>query len=232
MEKKPSIFKDFKDASRNNPVIAFAVLWVGLMPSIGSLVFVPWALQQSDWISSLDFSSPFVAFSSIIIAALLMGLALIPTTLIAGLTGFLLGWKAFIWLVIAYSAATLLGYFWGKRLGGDSLAYLLQKYPKAQVLLDDKKKNIGELIFFVRLSPIIPFALSNLLFALLKSGWKKLLLFGTIGMLPRTTLVFISGTLVSDIFAAVTSGGISGKGWIFIAFLIFSIWGIWRYFKR
>lgn len=231
MKKKRSIFKEFKDTSRNNPLITFAVLWVSLMPSIGSLVIVPWALHESSWISSLDFSSPLIAISAMMIAVLLMGFALIPTTLIAALSGFLLGWEAFIWLVIAYSIATLLGYAWGKKLGGNSLEYLLGKYPKAKNLLEEKKDKIGELIFFVRLSPVIPFALSNLLFALLKSGWIKLLIFGTIGMLPRTTLVFLSGTLVSDIYAAVSTEGISGKGWIFIAFLALSIWGIWKYFK-
>jgi uncharacterized membrane protein YdjX (TVP38/TMEM64 family) len=231
MEKKRSIFKEFKEASRNNPKIALAVLWVSLMPSTGSFILVPWALHQSKWISLLDFSSPQVAFTALTVSTLLMGLAIMPTTLIAALSGFLLGWKAFPWLVLGYSLATLLGYAWGKGLGGQSLDFLLNKYPKAKGLIDQKRENLGELIFFVRLSPVIPFALSNLLFALLNSGWKKLILFGTMGMLPRTTLVFFSGTLVSDLYAALNTEGISGKGWIFSGLLLLSFWGIWRFFK-
>ena len=231
MGKKRSIFKEFKEAGRNNPKITFAVLWVSLMPSIGSFVLVPWTLHQSEWISLLDFSSPQVAFTALTVSTLLMGLAIMPTTLIAALSGFLLGWKAFPWLVLGYSMATLFGYAWGKSLSGESLDFLLHKYPKAKKLLEQKKENIGELIFFVRLSPIIPFALSNLLFALIKSGWVKLILFGTLGMLPRTTLVFFSGTLVSDIYSALKSEGISGKGWFFLGFLMLSFWGIWRFFK-
>ncbi len=91
---------------------------------------------------------------------------------------------------------------------------------------------MGELIFFVRLSPIIPFALSNLMFALLKSGWKKLVIFGTIGMLPRTTLVFISGTLANDLYTAIRQDGVSEKVWIFVFLLVLSFWGIWRFFRK
>jgi uncharacterized membrane protein YdjX (TVP38/TMEM64 family) len=231
MEKKRSIFKELREAGRNNPKIALAILWVSLMPSIGSLIIVPWALHESNWISSLDFDIFLVAVSALMISILLMGFAIMPTTLIAGLSGFLLGWKAFPWLVLGYSIASLLGYGWGKGLSGENLDFLLKKYPKAKRLLDEKKGNIGELIFYVRLSPIIPFALSNLLFALLKSGWKKLILFGTLGMLPRTTLVFFSGTLVTDIYSALKAQGITGKGWIFLGFLLLSFWGIWRFFK-
>ncbi|WP_291778438.1 VTT domain-containing protein [Cecembia sp.] len=232
MEKKRGIFKEFREASRINPLMASAILWVSLMPALGSTVLVPLALSNSALLSEMNFYHPFTGLLALGVAVALMGFALIPTTMLAGLSGFLLGWNAFPWLVLGYTLATLLGYAWGKSLSEDSLAFLLEKYPKAKKLLDQKKGEIGTLIFFVRLSPIIPFALSNLLFALLRSGWKKLVLFGTIGMLPRTSLVFFSGTLASDIYAAIRSEGISGKGWIFLGLLALSIWGIWRFFRK
>jgi uncharacterized membrane protein YdjX (TVP38/TMEM64 family) len=161
-----------------------------------------------------------------------MGLALMPTTLFAALSGFLFGWQAFIWVVVGYTLVMLLGYAWGKKLSGNSLEIILQQYPKAKDLLLKKEGKMGELVFFVRLSPVIPFALSNLLFSLIKSGWKKLVVFGTLGMLPRTTLVFFSGTIASNIYGAIQQEGVSGKGWVFIALLVLSIWGIWRFFKQ
>jgi uncharacterized membrane protein YdjX (TVP38/TMEM64 family) len=117
-------------------------------------------------------------------------------------------------------------------LSGDSLELILDKYPKAKKMLERKSGRMGELIFFVRLSPVIPFALSNLMFALLKSGWKKLVIYGAIGMLPRTTLVFVSGTLASDLYTAIKQEGINGKVWIFIFLLMLSFWGIWRFFRK
>ncbi len=232
MEKKQGIFKEFKIAGKQNPVVAFALLWVSFMPSIGSLVFVPLAVKFNSFLSELDFGDFITVLTGLLISILLMGLALMPTTLIAGISGFIFGWQAFPWLVLGYTLATLLGYGWGKKLGGGSLEIILDKYPKAKTMLERKSGRMGELIFFVRLSPVIPFALSNLMFALLKSGWKKLVIFGTIGMLPRTTLVFISGTLAIDLYTAIRQEGVSGKVWIFVFLLLLSFWGIWRFFRK
>lgn len=232
MEKKRGFFKEFKEASQTNPIMAFAILWVSIMPSVGTLVLIPYALANSQFLMELNFLDPFIGLLALVIAAALMGFALMPTTMLAALSGFLLGWKAFPGLVLGYTLATLIGYAWGKSLSKSSGELLLERYPKAKSMLKRKKERIGELIFFVRLSPVIPFALSNLLFALLRSGWKKLIIFGTIGMLPRTTLVFLSGTLVSDMYQAIQTDGISGKGWIFTVFLLVSFWGIWKFFSH
>lgn len=232
MKKKEGIFKRIQLIGKSNPAVALALIWVSLIPSICSLFLVPLAVSYLSVLELIDFTSLFTILVFVSTATLLMGLALIPTTLFAALSGFLFGWQAFIWVVIGYTLATLLGYAWGKKLGGNSLEVILQQYPKARDLLQKKEGRMGELIFFVRLSPVIPFALSNLLFALIKSGWKKLVVFGTLGMLPRTTLVFFSGTIASNIYGAVQQERVSGKGWIFILLLLLSIYGIWRFFKR
>lgn len=232
MEKKQGIFKEFRLAGKQNPVVALALLWVSLMPSIGSLVFVPLAVTYNSFLTELDFGDFITVSTGLLVSIILMGLALMPTTLIAGLSGFIFGWQAFPWLVLGYTLATLLGYGWGKKLSGESLDLILDKYPKAKIMLERKSGRLGELIFFVRLSPVIPFALSNLMFALMKSGWKKLVIFGTIGMLPRTTLVFVSGTLASDLYTAIRQDGINGKVWIFVFLLLLSFWGIWRFFRK
>ncbi|MFD2034699.1 TVP38/TMEM64 family protein [Belliella marina] len=230
MEKKTGIFKDIKLIGKNNPAVAIALLWVSIIPSICSLILVPLAVRNTSFLEQIDFSNALGILLYVFGGMLLMGLALMPTTLFAGLSGFLFGWQAFLWVIVGYSLATLLGYIWGKSLGKDSLDLILEKYPKAKDLIRQKENKVGELIFFVRLSPVIPFALSNLLFALLKSGWKKLVFFGTFGMLPRTTLVFFSGTIASDIYSAIQQDGIGGKGWVFIFLLALSIWGIWSFF--
>lgn len=232
MKKKEGIFKEMRRIGKNNPAVALALVWASLIPSISSLFLVPLAVNYLPVLELIDFTSLFIILIFVCTATLLMGFALMPTTLFAALSGFLFGWQAFIWVVIGYTMATLLGYAWGKKLGGNNLEVILQQYPKARDLLQKKEGRIGELIFFVRLSPAIPFALSNLLFALIKSGWKKIVIFGTLGMLPRTTLVFFSGTIASNSYAAIQQDGINGKGEIFILLLIFSIWGIWRFLKK
>lgn len=232
MTKKESIFKEFKDTARINPYVAIAMIWVTIMPSLGSLFLVPWTVSQADWLVKLDFFNPITVSVALLVSILLMGFALMPTTLVAGLSGFFIGWPVFPWLVLGYTLATVLGYAWGKKVGGDSLPIILSRYPKAANLIKRKEGKLGELIFFVRISPVIPFALSNLLFALMRSGYWKIVLFGTLGMLPRTTLVFFSGTLASSIYTAIRQGEGMTPYAVFIFLLIFSIWGIWRFFTK
>lgn len=231
MEKKQGIFKEFQSAYRINPVVALALVWVAVVPSLGSLLGIPVLIHYSENLQNWDFSSVLTAATYLLFVTLLMGFALMPTTLVAGLSGFLFGWEAFLYLFLAYNLASVLGYAWGKKLGGESLDLILDRYPKAKNLIEMKRNRMGELIFFGRLSPILPFAVSNFLFSLLHVGWKKLVLFGSIGMLPRTIITFSAGTLGTDIYSAINQEGISGKAWIFIFLLLLSLWGIWRFFR-
>ncbi|MCH7403421.1 TVP38/TMEM64 family protein [Belliella kenyensis] len=232
MKKKEGIFKRLKRIGEKNPRMVIAIAWVSIIPALSSLLLIPLVLSKAN---ELDFSPQLhliQTFLYVVIGMITMGLALIPTTLFAILSGFLLGWGVFPALIVSYALASLIGYGCGKSLSQDNLDVLLSQYPKASTLLKDKSDNMGELIFFVRISPVIPFALSNLLFAMLRTGWKKLIIWGTLGMLPRTSLAFFSGTIAFDLYSAIHEEGTNGKVWIFIGLLLLSIWGIWRFFTK
>lgn len=232
MKKKEGIFKEFQSTYRINPGIALALLWVTVIPSVGSLSSVPFLIKYSESLQNLSLSDHLVSSIYLVLVTLLMGLALMPTTLVAGISGFIFGWAAFPFLFIAYNLASILGYTWGKKLGGESLDLILDKYPKGKNMIETKRDRMGELVFFGRLSPVLPFAVSNLTFSLLHVGLKKLVIFGSIGMLPRTIITFWAGTVGTDVYSAINQEGISGKAWIFILLLVLSIWGIWRFFKK
>jgi uncharacterized membrane protein YdjX (TVP38/TMEM64 family) len=227
MEKKAGFFKELQASFRLHPMLAVALAWVAVTPSVGTLLSLSVFAKNPTELQQLEFHSFGFQLAYLLVGILAMGLALLPTTFFAAVSGFLFGWEAFGWLFAAYNLAALLGYVWGRKLGGNSLDILFSKYPKAHRLLE-KQENMGELVFFGRLSPILPFAVSNLFFALLGTGWRKLLVYGSLGMLPRTLLVFWSGTLAKDLYAAIEQEGISGKGWIFLGLLLVSVWGIWR----
>ena len=131
-------------AGKQNPIVALALLWVSFMPSIGSLLFVPLAVKYNSFLSELDFADFKTVLSGLLVSIMLMGLALMPTTLIAGISGFIFGWQVFPWLVLGYTLATLLGYGWGKKLSGNSLELILDKYPKAKTMLEEKSGHMGE----------------------------------------------------------------------------------------
>ncbi|WP_246535247.1 TVP38/TMEM64 family protein [Litoribacter ruber] len=226
MGKKDSIFKRIKLILTSNPVIIWAMAWVSFMPSIGSFFFINHLYNNTEKLRMVDVLDFNVLFPFLIISASVMGLALMPTTLVAIITGFLFGWEAFPILAVAYLFATAIGYLLGKRLDHNSLEILLEKYPKARQVIAEKQDQVSQLIFFVRISPIIPFALSNLLFALLRADLKKVIWVGFLGMLPRTLLAFTTGIMAKSMLEAFREGNNLYQMLIFFALLLLSIWGI------
>lgn len=229
MNKKPTIFKQLAVIYRRNPWVLLAFIWTATVPSLGSLLVVHWLYDNGGEVAVSSLLAAGNGFWYVIIGAILMGLAFIPTTLFAIISGFLFGWEAFLFLVIAYSLASMLGYLGGKFLEKDSLQYLLKPYPKAKELIESKKDQMGKLVFFVRISPVVPFAISNLLFALLGSGLKRVVWFGLLGMLPRTFLAFLTGTLASSIQQAMASDTYSWHYPAIGLFFVISLWGIYSF---
>ncbi|UCS95374.1 VTT domain-containing protein [Echinicola marina] len=219
-----------KTTYHNNPAMAFALLWVMIIPILGSSLTLSFLYEYSTSLpASIDLIN---ILSFIIIGSIMMGIAFCPTTLLAIVSGFIWGWAAFPILVLAYSLASLLGYFIGLKLDHNSLNIILESYPKAGQVVQEKRSKIGNLIFFVRISPVIPFALSNLLFALLKTGWKKLLFYGVLGMLPRTLMAFSIGVMAESFMEALSNRKGSLQIFLFLGLLFLSIWGIIRFFRN
>lgn len=232
MRNKPSIFKRIRGIYDNNPAILWAVGWVTIVPSLGSVFAVNLLYANQEAINQWQFGTPGFLPLYVGITSLLMGLALIPTTLLALLSGFLFGWISFSWLVIAYSIASAIGYMAGKNLDNSSLEFLLKKYPKAAQLIADKRRQISQLIFFVRLSPVIPFALSNLLFALIRVPLAKVIWMGLWGMLPRTLMAFTTGVFADSLISAVEEQSGAGQLFAILLLILLSGWGIYRFFRK
>lgn len=203
------------------------------MPSAGSLLSLQYLLVHFErWrIPVLDSPIPVLLF--VVATAFSMGFALIPTTLLAIISGYIWGWQAFPYLIAAYTLAAGIGYIAGRSVSTDMLGPLLERYPKVRKVITDKQQQIGSLIFFIRISPAIPFAFSNILFALLSTGLKRVLWFGLWGMLPRTTLAFSSGVFAESIYDAIQDNTRSSTDIILIfGFFAISIIGIWHFFRQ
>ena len=232
MGDKQTLLRRLKTFYAINPKMVWAIGWVAVFPSLGSLITLNFLYNHPGILNGVQFLSWDFVTLYLVITTLLMGLALLPTTFLAILSGFLFGWVSFPFLILGYTMATVTGYQVGKRLESGSLAFLLNQYPKAARLIEEKKDNISQLIFFVRLSPVIPFALSNLLFALLQTGLVKVLWMGLWGMLPRTSMAFITGILGESLMDAM-EGDSGGQQILVIAVLLLvSIWGIYRFFTK
>lgn len=202
-------------------------IWVTVMPGVGSLVLLANYTVPETYVLENAQNHLILTFG----IALLLGLAFLPTTLTALAIGYFFGWVGFPSLFIGYLLANVIGYSLGKILNTDFLPLLSDQKPELKVEIENRIKHPERLVFFIRISPVIPFAISNFLFASLKIDLKKVLLYGIPGMLPRTLIAFGTGLLASS-FTDAQKAMNDPFQWIILAILLFlSFWGLYRNLK-
>jgi len=228
MPKKDSIFKDLVRYFRSHPSTTLGWIWVSFVPLLGSLLLST-RYEQLEQIVLTGIGDHILLT---LILALLVGLAFLPTTFTALASGFFWGWTVFPHLVIAYLLANVLGYSLGKWLNADFRTLLYARHPSLQEEIERRTDQPAGLVFFVRISPVIPFAISNFLFASLGIPLSKIIRFGLPGMLPRTILAFASGMAAQSFLDAQASLK-DPHDWLVLGLLLVgSIWGIWHFWNK
>ncbi len=228
MTKKGSFFKLLRDYFGGNILAGFGWLWVAVMPAVGSS-YLLYSYERLDQLSLYQ-ATDYLIYTLLI--GLILGLALMPTTLMSIACGFFWGWKGFIPLVLGYILANVLGYLIGKKLNSGFFDRLYDRYPDTRDLLKSKIDKPGQLIFFVRISPVVPFAISNFLFASLRVPLAKVLIYGIPGMLPRTLIAFITGLIANSFLGAKESLSSPGQIGLVVFLLLASGIGIYHQLRN
>lgn len=86
-----------------------------------------------------------------------------------------------------------------KRIDGDKFRNYLSDNKNVSTILNNIRKEELKFIFFTKLSPVLPFALTNFVFALSGAKLKNILLGGFLGMIPRTLLAVWTGSQAKEI---------------------------------
>ncbi len=162
-----------------------------------------------------------------------MAFALTPTTLVALIAGFFLGFRAVPSLVLAYAAASLLGYEAARWLDGGRLLARLSQKPKVRQLVERVREREFSVTALARLSPVLPFALTNVLFSFVNVSRKNLLLGGLLGMLPRTVLSVWAGTEARTLRRLLeTPNEANASQWILLVLILVSLIGLGYVLQR
>ena len=196
----PAVWALLKD-NRN---LAFGLGFFSVVPLLFSSLLGSWLLFNIEAVNQLvpDYGLLFVLASSLTMAA-----GLTPTTFVALITGFFIGWPGAFALVFAYTLASALGYGLGRTLDRGHFLKSLMRFPVAASIADDLRHKPIAMLILVRLSPALPFCLMNLLLAALKVNLRTFLLAGAIGMLPRTLFSLWAGNQSRDLVALLKHGG-------------------------
>ncbi len=155
---------------------------------------VLYSLSISDWVWLFAAST------------LTMALALTPSTLIALISGYFLGWSAFFFIIISYPASSVIGYTVGKKLDRGKLMSTLPHESKIHLILNElQHHHQWPLVILTRISPILPFSLMNLVLPAIGVRLHIFLIASFVGMIPRTLFALWIGMQARDLVTVLTT---------------------------
>jgi uncharacterized membrane protein YdjX (TVP38/TMEM64 family) len=200
------------------------------MPLVFSSAFTVFAIRNEAMLHALGGSELALAFTA---SAFTMAFGLTPTTYVALLSGYFVGWVSLAGVVPAYMVAAMLGYGAATLIDRGALARLLSRYVKDEAATDRLRRGEIPFIILVRISPFLPFALMNILLAALRTRITPFLLASLLGMLPRTILFIWVGMQFSGVRALLEEGTGTTPAQVSVVVLsVVSVAGLYYLAKR
>ncbi len=193
-----------------------------VIPSIGAAVLTPLMISSADLLLALRGLELLMLFGA---AILLMAFGLVPTAWVALVGGYVFGAAAVIYLSVANLFAAALGRIFALTVLNESDRRQMVCSNRWAMLTKRVEGRASYFVFYCRLSPVLPFALTNVLLSLVPISAGRHAFVSVLGMMPRTCLAVLGGTLGSKLLeGAPKEVSISS-----VAVLLYvSGWGIWR----
>lgn len=179
--------------------VAFLSLATAVVPIVISTMLLVFAPAAGNWLRE-NWQIGTIVY--VLFVWLVCGFALLPTNVIGILCGWAFGFPLGICLhMLAIVGASLISSFVLAPLAGNNLQDFLERHEKAKVLhkalLQKNFRRTTLIITLLRLSPAMPFALTNLLMAAARVPLSSFLIGTFIGMLPRSAAVVFFGAGIS-----------------------------------
>lgn len=214
---------------KNFSTLLTLVLLVAV-PLLGSASLLGILHQYRELLQQLSLGQMLLYFA---VVAFTMAFALTPTTVVAIVTGYYLGWLGLPGMLVAYVLAAALGYELACRLDHGKLHDFLRLFPKAEAVVAELQHQSLSLIVLTRLSPVLPFALMTFVLAMVGVPRRQFLLASVLGMLPRSLFFFWLGTQAQDVLALLQDpdGGTFGK-LVLVGLVVASLAGLYVVFDR
>lgn len=136
------------------------------------------------------------------VTAVLAGLAILSTQFLALFGGYVLGF----WQGLATTSSSILigafvGYFIAQRIAGTAFLAAIESAPRATAIhtaLARDPRGSATTTALLRVSPVVPFAMVNVLLAAARVRFTTFLAGTLVGIAPRTVLVTFAGASLSE----------------------------------
>jgi len=202
-----------------NAIMRLVVLIVIVIALFLAMKFLPiqqWLCSFNDWVGHMGAAGVFVFIVVYAAATVLMA----PGSILTIGAGFAFGlWKGFLAVSAGATVGASLAFLLARFIARDKIEAIAQRNEKFRNIDSAIGKQGAKLIFLLRLSPVIPFNLSNYFYGLTAVRFWPYVLASWIGMIPGTFLYVYIGTAGKAAVEAAAGGEVMRHGWQYWAFI-------------
>ena len=210
-------------------IVALVTILIALFLAMKFLPVQQWLRTFNDWVGQRGTAGIFIFIGVYAVATVL----LTPGSILTIGAGFAFGlWKGFLAVSAGSTFGAALAFLAARCIARDRVEAIAKGNEKFRRIDDAIGKQGPKLIFLLRLSPVIPFNLSNYFYGLTGVKFWPYVLASWIGMMPGTFLYVYIGTAGKAAIAATAGGEAVEHGWQywtffgvgFAATIIVTIW--------
>jgi uncharacterized membrane protein YdjX (TVP38/TMEM64 family) len=191
-------------------LIALVVIVITLFLAMRFLPVQQWLRNFNAWVAHTGIAGIFIFIGVYAVATVLI----VPGSILTIGAGFAFGlWKGFVAVSAGSTLGAALAFLVARFIARDRVEAIAKGNNKFRRIDSAIGQEGAKLIFLLRLSPVIPFNLSNYLYGLTSVKFWPYVLVSWIGMIPGTFLYVYIGTAGQAAVSAAAGGQPIKHGW-------------------
>lgn len=195
------MFLKLKDKIKQLGKLTPMAMVAAFLPMIGTATLLVFLYPAGHWLRE-NWEAGIPIFISGVV--FFCGLALLPTNVIGILSGWAFSFELGVLVLMAgIVGSSFVSFLINRRISGKKVPELTESHPKAQAIYESLVKDgfwkSTLIIFLLRMSIVMPFALTNFLMASARVPLRSYLLGTAAGMLPRSSAMVFVGAGLSEL---------------------------------
>jgi uncharacterized membrane protein YdjX (TVP38/TMEM64 family) len=197
-------------------LVALIIIVIVLFLAMKFLPVQEWLGSFNDWVGQMGVAGIFIFIGVYAVATVLLA----PGVILTIGAGFAFGlWKGFLAVSAGATLGASLSFLVARFVARDKVEAIAKRNEKFRNIDSAIGKQGAKLIFLLRLSPAIPFNLSNYFYGLTGVKFWPYVLASWLGMIPGTFLYVYIGTAGKAAVSAAAGGEAMKHGWQYWTFL-------------
>src|SRR6266571_8865032 len=196
-------------------LVALIAILIALFLAMRFLPVQEWLRRFNSWVAEMGTTGILIFIGVYAVATVLLA----PGSILTIGAGFAFGlWKGFLAVSAGSTLGAALAFLVARFVARDKVEAIARRNEKFREIDKAIGKQGAKLVFLLRLSPVIPFNLSNYFYGLTGVKFWPYVLASWIGMMPGTFLYVYIGAAGKAAVAAAAGGEAMKRGWQYWTF--------------